>query len=290
MVNCSGGLRSTASPSTPACTGAGAPTSRRGALHARPGGWWGPSPGASSNDPEPAAVQRRPAASGERAIQRVGVVRHEHEGKVTVLASHVVNQPQRWHLCAWAEHLLGGLQECVRLGISIGGAADRVAVDPERDVVDKHPAIHFCHVDPTLEPVRRTHRARRSHRADPPQIAREVVAGPSRDADERKPMRGCYSGHDRHRPVAPGHAQRVGTIGHGSPGQSFQALARRKDDRLNPPFACPLGNLSACGPPPARSRVDKQHRPLRWIRGPPARTRQLRHHPPHSRATTIVRR
>ena len=46
-----------------------------------------------------------------------------------------------------------------------------------------------------------------------------------------------------------------------APGQRLEALARRKDDGLDPSFACPLGNRSPCGLAPARSRVDKQHRP-----------------------------
>ena len=75
-------------------------------------------------------------------------------------------------------------------------------------------------------------------------------------------MRGGRRGHDRHGAVATGHPQRVRTIGHGSAGQRFQALARRKDDGLNPSFACPLGNRNPCGRATARSRVDKQHRPL----------------------------
>jgi hypothetical protein len=88
-----------------------------------------------NNDPEPAAVKRRTGTPGERAIQRIRVVRYEHNREMTVLAPHIVNQPQRWHLCAWAQHLLGGLQECAHLGISIARAADRGAVDAERDVV-----------------------------------------------------------------------------------------------------------------------------------------------------------
>jgi hypothetical protein len=70
-----------------------------------------------------------------------------------VLAPDIVNQAQVWHLCAWTEHLLGGLQECAHLGIAVGGTADRFAVDPERDVVEKQAAVHFRHVDQALDPV-----------------------------------------------------------------------------------------------------------------------------------------
>ncbi len=158
-----------------------------------------------NDDPESAAVQRRTGTGGQWPIERVGVVRHEHEGEMLVLAPDIVNQAQGWHLRAWAEHLFGGLQQCAHLGITVGGTADRVAVDPERDVVEKQPAVHLRHVDQALDPVgERVERAEQIVRIQP-QIASEVVAGTGRHAHERKPMRGGRRGHDRQRPVATGH-------------------------------------------------------------------------------------
>ncbi len=62
-----------------------------------------------NDDPESAAVERRTGSSGQRAVERVGIVRDEHKREMLVLAPHIVDQAQRWHLCAWAENLVGGL-------------------------------------------------------------------------------------------------------------------------------------------------------------------------------------
>jgi hypothetical protein len=51
--------------------------------------------GVEDDDPESAAVQRRAGAVDQRAVKRVGVVRHEHDDGMTVLAAHIVGQVQR---------------------------------------------------------------------------------------------------------------------------------------------------------------------------------------------------
>jgi hypothetical protein len=48
-----------------------------------------------NDDPESAAVERRTGTWGQRAIERVGVIRHEHNRQMLVLAPHIVNQAQR---------------------------------------------------------------------------------------------------------------------------------------------------------------------------------------------------
>src|ERR1700756_3940398 len=78
------------------------------------------------DDPELAAAERRTSAAGQRAIKRVGVVRHENDDEITVLAPQVVDQAQRRRLRARAHHLSRGLQEGTYLGIAVGRAADRV--------------------------------------------------------------------------------------------------------------------------------------------------------------------
>src|SRR4029453_1585970 len=106
-----------------------------------------------NDDPEPATVERRTGTGDERAMEQVGVVRDEHNREITVLAPHIVDQSQRRHLAAWAEHLIGGLQECADLGVAIGLALHGVAVESERDIVEEHSAIYVRHVDPPLDPV-----------------------------------------------------------------------------------------------------------------------------------------
>jgi hypothetical protein len=223
-----------------------------------------------NEDPELAGVERRPGARC-RGIQRVGVVRHEHDGDLAMLAPQVVEQVQRGHHSAWTEHPLCGFQERAQLGIAIFRPADRVAVDPERDVVEERAAVDLRHVDLALNPVgERVERADhimpvRSH------IEREVVARPGWDAHERDPARGRCRGHDRERPVAASHAQRVRAARRGFAGQFCQILARGQDDGLDPPFARAFGNPGACGFPAARPRVDEQYRPARRIGRLPAR-------------------
>ena len=52
------------------------------------------------DDPELPAAERRAGAAGQRAIKSVGVVGHEHEGEIPVLASQVVDQVKRRRLRA----------------------------------------------------------------------------------------------------------------------------------------------------------------------------------------------
>ena len=50
------------------------------------------------DDPKLAGIERRAGALGQRAIKRIGVVRHEHHGDMRVLAAQVVGQAQRGRL------------------------------------------------------------------------------------------------------------------------------------------------------------------------------------------------
>jgi len=104
MTNRRGGLSCTASPSIPAGTDLRALTSRSGAA------WGWPREGRTvarhveNDNPELAGVERGAGAAGRRAVQRVRVVGHEHDGELTVLAPGVVDQAQRGRLPAGAEH------------------------------------------------------------------------------------------------------------------------------------------------------------------------------------------
>jgi hypothetical protein len=91
--------------------------------------------GVEDDDPQMAAVECRAGAAGERTVKRVGVVRHEHDGKVPVLAAQVVKETQLRRLRAGAQHPSRGFHERTHLGIAVGRAADRIAVDAERDVL-----------------------------------------------------------------------------------------------------------------------------------------------------------
>ena len=216
-------------------------------------------------DPELSAAERRAGAAGQGAIKRVGVVRHENDDEITVLAPQVVDQVQRRRLHARAHHLGRGLQERAHLSVAIGRAADRVSVDPQRRVVEECAAVHLGHVDLTLDPV--GERVESADHVVPvhPHVEREVVACAGWNAHKWNAVRSRHCGHDRQRSVAAGHAERVCACRHGFPGQRGQVLARGEDDGLDLLLARPLGDPGARGLAAARPRVDEQYRPARRI-------------------------
>ena len=113
------------------------------------------------------------------------------------------------------EHVRGRLQQRPRLGVAVGRLPNRVAVDPEGDVVEEEAAVHLRHVDPALDAV-----GERVERADQivaieAEVEREVVAGAGGNADERKSVCECGCCDDGERPVAAGDAERVGAARRG---------------------------------------------------------------------------
>ena len=229
-----------------------------------PGAWW-----VENDDPEPTATEGRAGAGCDWEIQGVGVVGDEHHRRVTVLAAQVVHQVQLRRRPAWTEHRLCGLEQGTHLLVAVTGLPHRVAIDPERDVVEEHAAVHLGHVDPALDPV-----GERVERADQivpihPQVEREVVACAGGDAHEGKPVRLGSRRDDRKRPVATGDAERIRTTRDRVTDQGRQAVIGAQDDHLDPSLPRPLGNAGAPRPAPTGRRVDEQHRvPQRTRRRP----------------------
>ena len=122
--NSSGGFSATASPSIPACTGAGAFASNRGELHARPGRRPPLRRGVEDDNAEPPAAEARASALHEPAIQGVGVVRNDHDGRMRVLVSQVVYDAQLRHGPARTEHRLRRFQQRSHLGGAVRGFSE----------------------------------------------------------------------------------------------------------------------------------------------------------------------
>lgn len=193
------------------------------------------------DDAELAAVEPRPRALRDGAVERVGVVRHEHHGRVTMLAAEVVDEPDFGSGPTWAEDLGGRLQQGPHLRVAVGGLLDGFAVDAERDVVEGDAAVHLAHVDRPLGAVI----AERIQRADEvisidTEIERKVVSGAGGNADEGKPVGPCGRGHDGERPVAAGHTERIRPVGQDFVDQRCQVLARAEDEGVDPSLARPL--------------------------------------------------
>jgi hypothetical protein len=85
----------------------------------------------------------------------------------------------------------------LRFGASVRRLPNRVAVDPERDVVEKQAAVHLRDVDHALDSVgERVERADQLVAVDA-EVEREMVAGAGGNADEGKPVCPCSRRDDR---------------------------------------------------------------------------------------------
>src|SRR5512132_231857 len=109
--------------------------------------------GGEDDDPELPAVERWPGAGRTRRVERVGVVRHEHDGGVAMRAAAVVHELEIDCGRTRPEHFRRRLQQRARLGVAVGRLPNRVSVDPERRVVEKDAAVYFRRVDPALDAV-----------------------------------------------------------------------------------------------------------------------------------------
>jgi hypothetical protein len=150
--------------------------------------------GAAANNPY--AVDR-PIAPGTRPRLDTGELRHEHDGGAPVLVAQVVDELQFGHGAARAEHLGGGLHQRSHSRVAVFRLADGIAVDPERDVVEKDAVVHLTHVDRSLDAVRE--RIERADQVVPidAEVEREMVAGARRNAYERESVYPCSRGDDR---------------------------------------------------------------------------------------------
>ncbi len=97
-------------------------------------------------------------------------------------------------------------------------------VDPERDVVEEEAVVCAPDVDAPLDAV-----VERSEGGDrvvavEPEVAREVIPRPERDADERDVLLDRDLGDGGERPVAAGHPEHVGAGGSRELGQVVPVL------------------------------------------------------------------
>ena len=182
-------------------------------------------------------------------------------------AAAVVHELQADRGRARPEHVGGRLQERPRLGVTVGRLPNRVAVDPEGDVVEEEAAVHLRHVDAALDAV-----GERVERADQiaaieAEVEREVVAGAGGNADERKSVRECGCSDDGERPVAAGDAERVGAARHCVSDQRCEVVVRAQDDHVDPALARPLGEAGARRLAATGLRVEEEYGPPRRISG-----------------------
>ncbi len=231
-----------------------------------------------NEDAQQAAVERRSGAEARTTTvrQRIRVVRHQHDGELSVLTPCIIDQAERRRLATGAKHRFCRLHQGAHFGVAIARLADRFTVDTEGDIVQEHPAVHFGQVDPALyciaERVERTCHVMPVH----PEVERKVVSCPRGDADERQLVGSCGCCHDGKGPIATSHAHRIRALVYRVVDVFHQALARVEDDHLDPALLGLFGDACTTSRATARPWVDKQHRPSWWLGRTPAITGQSR--------------
>ena len=95
-------------------------------------------------------------------------------------------------------------------------------VHAERDVVEKEPAVRAPDVDATFRPSEGTERCHWFVTVEP-EVAREVIARPERDADERGLTLERHLRHRCERAVAPGDAEHL----RGGPARDARGILSR---------------------------------------------------------------
>ena len=116
-------------------------------------------------------------------------------------------------------------------------------VETDRDVVQKEPPVRATDVDPSLVAAECGQRADRIAALEP-EITREVILRPERNADERQVALQCDLGHRGERSVATGDSERLDPLGHDLGG----LLARPQDVGLDLPFPRGMRELPGRGP------------------------------------------
>ena len=236
------------------------------AVHARAGGLAAGRP-VEHEDAEPPGVEGGAGAGRTRRLERVGVVRHEHDRGVSVCAAALVDELQAGSRRAGAEHVRGGLRERARLGVAVRLLPHGVAVDPERHVVEEEAPVHLGHVDPPLDGVGEGVERADEIAAVDADVEREVVAGAGGNADERKHVREASCGHNRERAVASGDSEGVRAVRDRLVDERRKAVPGAEDDHVDAALSRALGEAGARRLAAAGPRVDEQHGPLRPIGG-----------------------
>ena len=193
------------------------------------------------------------ALADREHVERVGVVRHEHDPRADRLA--VDGDADRLAV-GRDDRERAQTRERVAPPPVVLAPVDELRVDAERDVVQEQPVVRAADVDAALDAVdERLERADRVVAVEP-EVAREVVARPEGDADERQVSLDRDLGHRRQRAVAARHPERVGI---GVTGELPEVVAVAEHMHVDPRARGRLDQLVV--PAVTRARVDDQEGP-----------------------------
>jgi hypothetical protein len=163
----------------------------------------------------------------------------------------------------WPQHVgqhgLGGL----RLGFAVPLLVHDRGIDAEGDIVDKQAVPHGGVVDASFNAVAKGMEAETRILPVDPEVQSEMVSRPRRDAHEGKIVLDGDGGDEGLGTVAAGHAQTVGAVSDGVPGQLLKVEAMVEQDHL---YSETLGQFDKAEPrhlSPAGPRIADQYWALR---------------------------
>ncbi len=193
------------------------------------------------------------ALAEREQVEGVVVARDEHEPRADVPPVDREALP--------APPVLHCQRQCPQAGQGVPPAAvvltavHEPRVDPERDVVEKEAVVRAPHVDSPLDTV--VECGQRGDRivAVEPEVAREVIPRPERDADERDLLLDRDLGDGGERPVAAGHAEHVGA---GVPRQLVQVVSVLEETHVDTAALRRVAKLLGRGRVRAGAGVDDQ--------------------------------
>ena len=154
---------------------------------------------------------------------------------------------------ARAEHVGHGVEQGADLGVAVAGALDRLGVQPERDVVDEHPAVDLGQVHPPLTAVDERLEGADDIVAVDAEVEREMVAGAGGHARVRQPELGGDRGDDRLRAVPTRHREPVRAALDRAADEHLEVVAGLQLDRLDPPRCAPPWRARSAPPSPRRT-------------------------------------
>ena len=276
MVKRSGGSSVSASPSTPAGTGAPEPTSKLGADH------WRQSPRQLLRRPRApgasiTAMPSRPSSIRGREPEPIARPRRYTLFETRITAAESCSGSlgagpvqRRRPRSVGADDVGRGVEDGAQLRLPVALALHRLGVEPERDVVDEGAPVDLGQVHPALASGdERVQRADDVVAVDA-EVEREVVARAGRDAGERQVVLGGDRRDQGLGPVAARRRERVRAIGHRRADELLEVIARGELDGLDPPRARLGGEIGLERLPASGAGVPDHHRALR-----PRRRRQL---------------
>src|ERR1019366_707604 len=222
---------------------------------------------ARSNDTEHTPIDTPPGARYTRTRHAGGVVRHQHQLR---------SLPPRPVGCIEAEiERHGSRGEQIRqtpgdrpqLGVPVILRLYDLRVGTQGRVVDEQASVHASKINSTLRTLSERIQGTDDIGAIDTNIERKVVAGPSRNTDERKVVLVRHCRNESLRTVATCDTDCVRTPGDDSLGDSEQIVVALEHDRLDATSAAFAGEIEAFGFAAAGSRVDNQDRmprPPHW--------------------------